>query len=134
MRLTGQLDLRAHSSVVRDLPSLALVDGGTNLGHRVAVMAMQLACSRASAGSIEAVGARNSHHFGAAGYYTRLGAAKGVVALITSSARTVLMVPTRGTLPLLGSNPIAFPPPWQTGRLCAGHRHHHRRHQQGQGP
>jgi hypothetical protein len=58
---------------------------------------------------------RNSHHFGAAGYYARLAAAQGLVALITSSACTVLMVPTRGTVPLLGSNPIAFAAPMAGG-------------------
>jgi LDH2 family malate/lactate/ureidoglycolate dehydrogenase len=72
---------------------------------------MGLAADKALATGIGAVGARNSHHFGAAGHYARLAAARGVVALITSSARTVLMVPTRGTLPLLGSNPIAFAAP-----------------------
>ncbi len=111
MQRAGQVDLQARPRVLLDLPALALVDGGANLGHPVAVMAMQLACDKARAGGIGAVGVRNSHHFGAAGYYARLAAAQGLVALITSSARTVLMVPTRGTVPLLGSNPIAFAAP-----------------------
>jgi LDH2 family malate/lactate/ureidoglycolate dehydrogenase len=111
MRRAGQVDLQARPRVVRDLPSLALVDGGANLGHPVAAAAMQLAVEKALAAGIGGVGVRNSHHFGAAGHYARLAAARGVVALITSSARTVLMVPTRGTLPMLGSNPIAFAAP-----------------------
>jgi LDH2 family malate/lactate/ureidoglycolate dehydrogenase len=111
----GQVDLQARPRLVRDLPSLALVDGGSNLGHPVAVVAMQLACDKAEAGGIGAVGVRNSHHFGAAGYYARLAASRGLVALITSSARTMLMVPTRGTVPLLGSNPIAFAAPMAGG-------------------
>ena len=111
LRRAGQIDLRARPRVLRDTPSLALVDGGANLGHPVAAAAMGLAADKALATGIGAVGARNSHHFGAAGHYARTAAARGVVALITSSARTVLMVPTRGTLPLLGSNPIAFAAP-----------------------
>jgi len=111
MQRAGQVNLQARPRVVRELPSLALVDGGANLGHPVAVMAMELACEKAMAAGIGAVGVRNSHHFGAAGYYARIAAARGLVALITSSARTVLMVPARGTLPLLGSNPIAFAAP-----------------------
>lgn len=115
MQRAGQVNLRARPRVLLDLPALALVDGGANLGHPVAVMAMGLACDKAQAGGIGAVGVRNSHHFGAAGYYARLAAARGLVALITSSARTVLMVPTRGTVPLLGSNPIAFAAPMAGG-------------------
>ncbi|KAA2212012.1 Ldh family oxidoreductase [Teichococcus oryzae] len=115
MQREGRVDLRARPRLLRDLPSLALLDAGGNLGHPVAVMAMQLACDKALAGGIGAVGVRNSHHFGAAGYYARLAAERGLVALITSSARTVLMVPTRGTVPLLGSNPIAFAAPLADG-------------------
>jgi LDH2 family malate/lactate/ureidoglycolate dehydrogenase len=115
MQRAGQVDLRARPRLLRDLPSLALVEGGANLGHPVAVMAMRLACDKARDSGIGAVGVRNSHHFGAAGYYARLAAAQGLVALITSSARTVLMVPTRGTVPLLGSNPIAFAAPLAGG-------------------
>ncbi|WPB86026.1 Ldh family oxidoreductase [Sediminicoccus rosea] len=110
-RRAGQLDLRAQPRLVRDLPSLALMDGGANLGHPVAAAAMMLAADKALAAGIGAVGVFNSHHFGAAGHYARLAAARGVVALITSSARTVLMVPARGALPMLGSNPIAFAAP-----------------------
>lgn len=114
-RQAGQLDLQARPRVVRDLPSLALMDGGANLGHPVAAAAMELAADKALGAGIGAVGVFNSHHFGAAGHYARLGAARGVVALITSSARTVLMVPTRGAIPRLGSNPIAFAAPMPDG-------------------
>jgi len=110
-RRAEQLNLTARPRVVRDMPSLALLDGGANLGHPVAAAAMELAAEKALAAGIGAVGVVNSHHFGAAGHYARLGAARGVVALVSSSARTVLMVPTRGALPRLGSNPIAFAAP-----------------------
>lgn len=114
-RRAGQLALGARPRVVRDLPSLALMDGGANLGHPVAAAAMALAADKALARGIGAVGVFNSHHFGAAGHYARQAAARGVVALITSSARTVLMVPTRGAMPMLGSNPIAFAAPLRDG-------------------
>jgi len=114
LRRAGRIDLAARPRAVIDLPSLALVDGGANLGHPVAAMAVGLAADKALATGVGAVSVRNSHHFGAAGHYARLGAARGVAVLITSSARTVLMVPTRGAVPVLGSNPIAFAAP------CAG--------------
>ncbi|HEY8614534.1 MAG TPA: Ldh family oxidoreductase [Roseomonas sp.] len=110
-RNNGQLDLSARPRVVLDAPATALVDGGANLGHPNADFAMRLAVEKARAAGIGAVGVRNSHHFGAAGHYARLASSAGVIGFITSSARTVLMVPTRGTLPLLGANPIAFAAP-----------------------
>ena len=110
-REAGQLGLSARPRVVLDMPATALVDGGANLGHPVADFCMRLAVEKARTAGIAAVGARNSHHFGAAGHYARLASAAGVIGMITSSARTVLMVPTRGTLPLLGANPIAFAAP-----------------------
>jgi len=76
-RRAGQLDLHARPRVVRDLPSLALMDGGANLGHPVAAAAMMLAADKALAAGIGAVGVVNSHHFGAAGHYARLAAARG---------------------------------------------------------
>jgi LDH2 family malate/lactate/ureidoglycolate dehydrogenase len=110
-RNNGQLDLNARPRVVLDAAATALVDGGANLGHPNADFAMRLAVEKAKAAGIGAVGVRNSHHFGAAGHYARIASRAGVIGFITSSARTVLMVPTRGTLPLLGANPIAFAAP-----------------------
>jgi LDH2 family malate/lactate/ureidoglycolate dehydrogenase len=49
MQSAGQLDLDARPRVLRDLGATALVDGGANLGHPVAVMAMRLAVQKALA-------------------------------------------------------------------------------------
>jgi LDH2 family malate/lactate/ureidoglycolate dehydrogenase len=57
------------------------------------------------------VGVVNSHHFGAAGAYARIASARGVIGLVTSSTRGVTMVPTRGAMPVLGTNPLAFAAP-----------------------
>jgi LDH2 family malate/lactate/ureidoglycolate dehydrogenase len=111
MRLAGQLRLQARPKVVRENACTALVDGGGGLGHPVGVMAMRLAVEKALAAGIGAVGAFNSHHFGAAGHYARLATERGLLAMITSSARGVLVVPTRGAIPVLGTNPIAFAAP-----------------------
>jgi len=111
MRMAGQLRLQARPQVVRENTCTALVDGGAGLGHPVGVMAMRLAVEKALAAGISAVGVFNSHHFGAAGYYARLATERGLVAMVTSSARGVLVVPTRGAIPVLGTNPIAFAAP-----------------------
>ncbi len=111
MRMAGQLRLQARPRVVRENACTALVDGGAGLGHPVGVLAMRLAVEKALAAGIGAVGVFNSHHFGAAGYYARLATERGLLAMIASSARTVVVVPTRGAIPVLGTNPIAFAAP-----------------------
>lgn len=111
MRMAGQLRLQARPRVVRENACTALVDGGAGLGHPVAALAMGLAVDKALAAGIGAVGVVNSHHFGAAGWYARLATRRGLLAMVTSSARTVVVVPTRGAVPVLGTNPIAFAAP-----------------------
>jgi LDH2 family malate/lactate/ureidoglycolate dehydrogenase len=54
---------------------------------------------------------RNSHHFGAAGYYVRMAASQGFLGFCTSSTRSINTVPTRAAIPVLGTNPIAFAAP-----------------------
>jgi len=110
-RLNGRLNLNAEPRVVREKGVTALVDADAGLGHAAAVMAMTLAIERARDMGVGIVCVRNSHHFGAAGYYVRLAAAAGFVGLCTSSTRTINTVPTRGRLPVMGTNPIAFAAP-----------------------
>ena len=109
--LAGQLRLDAEPEVVRDGPCTALLDGGAGLGHFVSAMAMQLAVEKANEMGLGLVGVRNSHHFGAAGVYSRIAAAHGMIGFVTSSTRVISMVPTRAAAPILGTNPIALAAP-----------------------
>ncbi|WP_149535963.1 Ldh family oxidoreductase [Siccirubricoccus phaeus] len=107
----GRIKPAALPRLVRDTGPTALLDAGDGLGHPVAAMAMNLAVDKALAQGIGVVGVVNSHHFGAAGAYARIAAARGVIGMVTSSTRGVTMVPTRGAMPVLGTNPLAFAAP-----------------------
>lgn len=113
-RRAGKLNLTAEPRLLRDRGLGALIDADAGLGHAAAVMGMELAIERARVHGAGIVCVRNSHHFGAAGHYVRMAAAAGLVGLCTSSTRTINTVPTRGRLPLLGTNPIAFAAPAAT--------------------
>lgn len=110
-RLKGKLDLRARPRVVRENAVTARIDAGAGLGHPAAVMAMRLACDKAQALGVGAVSVFNSHHFGPTGYYAALAPARGLLGLVTSSTHAINVVPTRGAVPVLGTNPIAFAAP-----------------------
>lgn len=111
MRAAGKLNLKAEPRVVRENAVTALMDGGAGLGHAAAVKGMTLAIDKALANGVGVVSVRNSHHFGAAGYYAAMAARRGVIGMVTSSTRYVAVVPTHGAEPVLGTNPIALAAP-----------------------
>ncbi len=97
--------------VVREKPAAALIDADRSLGHPPSVMAMKLAMEKARTMGVAVVSVRNSNHFGAAGYYSRMAAEDGIVGMAMTNAPTPAMVPTFGRDPILGTNPIAFAAP-----------------------
>lgn len=110
-RSLGKLNVRARPVVVRQTAVTALVDADAGLGHPAAVMGMELAIAKAKQIGLAAVAVRNSHHFGAAGYYAALAPRHGLIGMVTSATRTIGVVPTRAAVPVLGTNPIAFAAP-----------------------
>ena len=107
----GKLNLRAVPRVVREGATTALVDADAGLGHPAAVMAMGIAIEKAKAMGVGVASVFNSHHFGAAGYYAAMASKEGLVGMVTSATRSIAVVPTRGAVPVLGTNPIAFAAP-----------------------
>ncbi|MBM3570800.1 MAG: Ldh family oxidoreductase [Alphaproteobacteria bacterium] len=102
--------------IIRDLPSLALIDGGGGLGYPPSVQAMTMAIAKAKTTGIAAVGVRRTDHFGAAGHYALMAAAAGLVGMAFTAGATAFNVPTFGREPRLGTNPIAFAAPGRRNR------------------
>ncbi|GAC1403598.1 MAG: Ldh family oxidoreductase [Candidatus Velthaea sp.] len=111
MRAAGTIAFNARPAIVRENAVTASIDAGAGLGHAASVMAMSLAIDKALANGLGAVSVTNSHHFGAAGYYARMAAARGVIGMVTTASRVVSVVPTRASVPVMGTNPIAFAAP-----------------------
>lgn len=107
----GRLNMRPMFKTVREGPATALIDADASLGHPVSVHAMNLAIDKCLETGVAVVSVFNSHHFGAAGCYSRIAAERGVVGMVTSATRGVTMVPTFGAEPVLGTNPLAFAAP-----------------------
>lgn len=109
----GTLNLQARPEVVKEAASYALLDGQGGLGHVASAAGMNLAIAKAKQNGLCMVGVRNSHHFGAAGIYARMASDQGLLAFVTSSAKTLILVPTGAAVPMLGTNPVAFAAPAQ---------------------
>ncbi|MGH7313400.1 MAG: Ldh family oxidoreductase [Candidatus Rokuibacteriota bacterium] len=108
---SGRLNMRPLFKTVREGPALALIDADASLGHPVSVYAMNLAVDKCRESGVAVVSVFNSHHFGAAGCYSRIAAERGVIGMVTASTRGVTMVPTFGAEPVMGTNPLAFAAP-----------------------
>jgi LDH2 family malate/lactate/ureidoglycolate dehydrogenase len=107
----GRLNMRPVFKTVRDAAGTALIDADASLGHPVSVYAMNLAVDKCRESGVAVVSVVNSHHFGAAGCYSKIAADRGVIGMVTASTRGVTMVPTFGAEPVMGTNPLAFAAP-----------------------
>jgi LDH2 family malate/lactate/ureidoglycolate dehydrogenase len=107
----GRLNMRPMFKTVRDAAAMALIDADASLGHPVSVYAMNLAVDKCLKSGVAAVSVVNSHHFGAAGCYSKIAADRGVIGMVTASTRGVTMVPTFAAEPVMGTNPLAFAAP-----------------------
>jgi LDH2 family malate/lactate/ureidoglycolate dehydrogenase len=100
----------APFEIVRESPSLALVDAHNALGYVAATRAMRLAVAKATATGIGAVFVRHSTHFGAAGVHARRALDERCIGIAMSNAGPE-MAPWGGTTPVLGTNPWALAVP-----------------------
>jgi LDH2 family malate/lactate/ureidoglycolate dehydrogenase len=107
----GRLNMKPVFKTVRETVAMALIDADASLGHPVSAYAMNLAVDKCLQVGVGVVTVFNSHHFGAAGCYSRIAADRGVIGMVTSATRGVTMVPTFAAEPVLGTNPIAFAAP-----------------------
>ena len=98
-------------TIVNETPVSALIDGGGGLGYVPGVTATKLVIKKAKKIGMASVAVRNSAHFGAAGYYTRMMAAEGLVGITTTSAALRKVAPTFSKDAKFSTNPIAFAAP-----------------------
>jgi LDH2 family malate/lactate/ureidoglycolate dehydrogenase len=98
-------------TVLNETPVSALVDGGGGLGYVPGVTATNLAIKKAKEVGMASCVVRNSAHFGATGYYSRMIASEGLVGMATTSAVVRKVAPTFGKDPKFSTNPIAFAAP-----------------------
>lgn len=107
----GSLTMRPQITVVHEGKTTAVIDGGGGLGHMVSDMAMKMAIRKCKDTGIGAVAVRNSGHFGSAGVYATMAAESDMIGLSTTSVKIPALVPTFGSIAMLGTNPIAFATP-----------------------
>ncbi|NLK39697.1 MAG: Ldh family oxidoreductase [Clostridiales bacterium] len=93
--------------VVKDFAATAVVDGHDGMGQVVGYKAMNMAIEKAKKYGIGMVVARNSTHYGIAGYYVTMATQAGCVGITGTNARPSI-APTFGVENMLGTNPLTF--------------------------
>lgn len=112
---TGRVNMAAQPKVLRETPVSALLDGDGGLGHEPGRQAMEIAIGKARAIGVGVVTVRNSSHFGAAGFYSRMAADAGLVGMAATSASAIQVAPTGGAQARLGTDPWSFAAPGREG-------------------
>lgn len=106
----GQHQVVTNFDVVKESPTIAVVDGHHGMGMVIGTRAMQMAIDKARNYGLGCVAVKNSTHFGIAGYYPTMTVKQGMIGLTVTNARPSVS-PTFGVQPMLGTNPIAFGAP-----------------------
>ncbi len=111
---SGEVQAVASITVMRESPVSAAWDSGAGMGVVVAPRAMEACIAKAEAAGIGMVTVANGRHFGAAGYYARMAAERGLIGMAMCNAGP-RGVAAGGIEAVLGTNPIAVGVPSSSG-------------------
>jgi LDH2 family malate/lactate/ureidoglycolate dehydrogenase len=93
--------------VIRETPTTAVVDGHDGMGMIVGHKAMTMAIEKAKKYGMGMVAARNSTHYGIAGYYASMAVKENMIGITGTNARPSI-APTFGVENMMGTNPLTF--------------------------
>lgn len=96
-----------HFEIVKETATTAVVDGHDGMGQVIGVNSMNMAIEKAKKYGMGMVVARNSTHYGIAGYYATMASKAGCIGITGTNARPSI-APTFGVENMLGTNPITF--------------------------
>lgn len=115
--MNGSINPKPELKTVRETATTANIDADGALGIHIGASMMQLAIDNAKQYGTGAVTVSDSGHLGGCGYYAAMAAEQGMIGLCMTGGhfagprRSGGMVPTFGSEPRLGTNPIAWAAP-----------------------
>jgi LDH2 family malate/lactate/ureidoglycolate dehydrogenase len=93
--------------IIRETPTTAVVDGHDGMGQVIGYKSMKLAIEKAKKYGMGMVAARNSTHYGIAGYYSKMATKENMIGITGTNARPSI-APTFGVENMLGTNPLTI--------------------------
>ena len=110
-RKRNVITVDADIKVIKETATTALIDAGGGLGYVPSILATEMCINKAKEHGMAAVTVKESAHFGATGYYTRMMADAGLIGIATTNGSGPRTAPTHGKDGKLSTNPIAFAAP-----------------------
>lgn len=96
--------------ILKEGPSTAVIDAGNTLGAPSAKFAMETCIRKASESGCCFATVKNSNHFGATAFYTKMAAEKGMIGFACTNL-TGKIAPFGSSDPFMGTNPISIAVP-----------------------
>ncbi len=106
----GKINLEPEMEILRDQGATLLLDGDLAFGQVAAWEAMELAMERAPIHGIGMVSVTHSTHLGMASFYPLMAVHRNMIGLTMTNCKAAA-VPTFGTDPRLGTNPLSLAAP-----------------------
>ena len=111
----GILNVSARPQVIKDGPTVAIIDGNRGFGQVAAYMGMDIAMKKAERNVLGAVGIINCNHIGRLGAYAQQAAEKNFIGIVTCNSSPSWVAPYGGKTRKLGTNPLAMAIPTGDG-------------------
>ncbi|MEP5151417.1 Ldh family oxidoreductase, partial [Planktotalea sp.] len=115
--VSGRVDGTATPSVSRPLPSRIEVDGNNGFAQPAFAAALDQAISAAKETGTVSVALHRTHTCTALGYFTEMAARHGLIAMGMTNASPIV-APPGGKTRAIGTNPMAFAVPNETGGIA----------------
>ena len=107
---SGACNPQPNIETLKSAVTLEVLDGDDGPGQIVGKAAMERAIELAKTYNIGMVGAIHSNHFGAAGTYSRMAAAEGMLGIAMTNVVQNVVAPG-GSKPIIGNNPFSIAVP-----------------------
>ena len=112
----GVVSKENRITIERESPAALVVNAGNSLGMPAAKFTMEKCIEKAREAGCCFATVKNSNHFGAAAYYTRLAAEQGMVGICAANL-TSKIAPYGASEPYMGTNPISIASPGEEGAV-----------------
>jgi LDH2 family malate/lactate/ureidoglycolate dehydrogenase len=103
----GILNPVTEFEIIKETPTTAVVDGHNGMGMVIGYKCMTMAIEKAKKYGLGMVAARNSTHYGIAGYYATMATKNDMIGMTGTNARPSI-APTFGVENMMGTNPLTF--------------------------
>lgn len=110
-----EANLQPHIRVVKETPTMAMVDGDLGFGQIVLRKTMQIALEKAKGNSVTLVTFKNSLHVGRLGDFAEIGARQGFITVMWANLTNPAIAPHGGREARLGTNPMCVAVPGREG-------------------